>query len=104
MQVEKSQSGAAFVVLSDYILSQGGVVYGVGYADHFRPVHKRATTFEERDEFRGSKYVQSDMTGIIPQIKQDLNEGKLVMFTGTPCQVSGVSSFLERVSCVSVYS
>lgn len=95
-QVDKSQSGAAFVVLSDYILAQGGVVYGVGYKDKFRPVYKRATTVEERDEFRGSKYVQSDMTGIIPQIKQDLKDGKLVMFTGTACQVSAVSSYFGK--------
>ena len=97
-QVDKSQSGAAFVVLSDYILAHGGVVYGVGYKDKFRPVHKRATTVEERDEFRGSKYVQSDMTGIIPQIKQDLKDGKLVMFTGTACQVSAVSTYFGKSS------
>lgn len=97
-QVNKSQSGAAFVVLSDYILAQGGVVYGVGYEDKFSPVHKRATTVEERDEFRGSKYVQSDMTGIIPQIKQDLKDGKLVMFTGTACQVSAVSAYFGKSS------
>ena len=97
-QVDKSQSGAAFVVLSDYILAQGGVVYGVGYEDKFSPVHKRATTVEERDEFRGSKYVQSNMTGIIPQIKQDLKDGKLVMFTGTACQVSAVSTYFGMSS------
>lgn len=93
-EVAKSQSGAAFVVLSDYILSQGGVVYGVGYKDFFRAAHKRATTIEERDEFRGSKYVQSDMTDIFEQVKADLVDGKKVMFTGTPCQVAAVASYI----------
>lgn len=93
-EVAKSQSGGAFVVLSDYILSQGGVVYGVGYKDHFRVAHKRATTKMERDEFRGSKYVQSDMTGIFPLVKQDLENGLLVMFTGTPCQVAALASYI----------
>lgn len=60
-EVMRSRSGAAFAAISDYILEQGGIVYGAGYADHFRVVHKRATTKEERDEFRGSKYVQSDL-------------------------------------------
>lgn len=73
-------------------------MYGVGYEDKFSPVHKRATTVEERDEFRGSKYVQSDMTGIIPQIKQDLKDGRLVMFTGTACQVSAVSAYFGKSS------
>ena len=93
-EVAKSQSGAAFVVLSDYVLSKGGVVYGVGYEDNFRVVHKRATTKDARDEFRGSKYVQSDLSGILPQIKQDLKDGLLVMFSGTPCQVASVASFV----------
>ena len=93
-QVDKSQSGAAFVVLSDDILESGGVVYGVGYKDFFRVAHKRATTEAERDEFRGSKYVQSDMTGIYRLVKQDLLDGKKVMFSGTPCQVAAVASFV----------
>ena len=51
-EVETSRSGAAFIAISDYILEQGGVVYGVGYTDHFRVVHKRATTKEGRDELQ----------------------------------------------------
>ena len=43
-EITASQSGAAFVALSDIILSQGGVVYGAGYTGHFRVVHKKATT------------------------------------------------------------
>lgn len=93
-EVAKSQSGAAFVALSDYILAEGGIVYGVGYKDFFRAAHKRATTYEERDEFRGSKYVQSDMTGIYELIKADLIDGKKVLFSGTPCQVAAVASFI----------
>lgn len=61
-EIETSRSGAAFIAISDYILEQGGVVYGAGYTDHFRVVHKRAATKDERNEFKGSKYVQSDMT------------------------------------------
>lgn len=58
-EVETSRSGAMFVALSDYVLENGGVVYGAGYAGHFRVTHKRALSKEERDEFKGSKYVQS---------------------------------------------
>lgn len=54
-EIAASQSGGAFAFLSDYILEHGGVVYGVGYGEHFRVMHKRATTKEERNEFRGSK-------------------------------------------------
>ena len=95
-EVETSRSGAAFIAISDYILEQGGVVYGAGYTDHFRVVHKRATTKEERDEFKGSKYVQSDMTGVFRQVKKDLRDGLTVLFSGTPCQTSGLNSYVGK--------
>lgn len=93
-QVETSRSGAAFIALSDYVLARGGVVYGAGYTDHFRVVHKRAVTPGERDEFKGSKYVQSDLTDIFRQVRADLKAGLKVMFSGTPCQTSGLASFI----------
>ena len=95
-EVETSRSGAAFIAISDYVLEQGGVVYGAGYADHFRVVHKRAVTKEERDEFKGSKYVQSDLTGVFRQVKQDLKDGFTVLFSGTPCQTAGLNSYIGK--------
>lgn len=95
-EVETSRSGAAFIAISDYILEQGGVVYGAGYAEHFRVVHKRATTKKERNEFKGSKYVQSDMNKVFRQVKDDLRNGLTVLFSGTPCQTSGLNSFVGK--------
>lgn len=95
-EVETSRSGAAFIAISDYILENGGVVYGAGYTDHFRVVHKRATTKEERDEFKGSKYVQSDLRGVFRQVKKDLKEGLTVLFSGTPCQTAGLNSYIGK--------
>ena len=95
-EVETSRSGAAFIALSDYILESGGVVYGAGYNNHFQVVHKRATTKEERDEFKGSKYVQSELDTIFSQVRQDLKNGFTVLFSGTPCQTAGLDSFLSE--------
>ena len=95
-EIETSRSGAAFIAISDYILEQGGVVYGAGYTDHFRVVHKRAATKDERNEFKGSKYVQSDMSGVFRQVKQDLRDGLTVLFSGTPCQTSGLNSYVGK--------
>lgn len=95
-EIETSRSGAAFIAISDYILEQGGVVYGAGYTDHFRVIHKRATTKKERDEFKGSKYVQSDMSGVFRQVKKDLLDGLIVLFSGTPCQTSGLNSYVGK--------
>ncbi len=95
-EIEASRSGAAFIAISDWILARGGVVYGAGYTDHFRVTHKRATTIAERDEFRGSKYVQSDMGNVFNNVKDDLNNGMIVLFSGTPCQTSGLNSYIGK--------
>lgn len=95
-EIETSRSGAAFIAISDYVLEQGGVVYGAGYAEHFRVVHKRATNKEERNEFKGSKYVQSDLRDIFPQVKADLKQGLTVLFSGTPCQTAGLASYIGK--------
>lgn len=94
-EVENSRSGAMFVAITDYIIDNGGVVYGAGYKNHFVVTHKRATSKKERDEFRGSKYVQSELTDIFKSVKNDLKAGLLVCFSGTPCQTAGLRSFLH---------
>lgn len=95
-EIETSRSGAAFIAISDYVLEQGGVVYGAGYAEHFRVIHKRATNKEERNEFKGSKYVQSDLRDIFPKVKADLKQGLTVLFSGTPCQTAGLASYIGK--------
>lgn len=95
-EVATSRSGAAFIAISDYVLENGGVVYGVGYTDHFRVVHKRAITKAECNEFKGSKYVQSDLRGVFRQVKKDLKEGLIVLFSGTPCQTAGLNSYIGK--------
>lgn len=100
-EIETSQSGAAFIALSDWILERGGVVYGVGYTDHFRAIHKRATTKQQRNEFKGSKYVQSDLNTVFFQVKDDLKQDLYVLFSGTPCQTSGLQSYLKSLELMS---
>lgn len=102
-EVETSRSGAAFIALSDVVLNAGGVVYGAGYAEHFRVVHKRAVTRKERDEFKGSKYVQSDLQGVFKQVKKDLRDGLIVLFSGTPCQTAGLASFIGKKLSENLY-
>lgn len=96
---EKSSSGGMFIPLSDWILQNKGVVYGAGYSDDFMVTHKRAVNEEQRDEFVGSKYVQSDMKQIFSDVENDLKLGKEVLFTGTACQVHGLLSYLNRKKC-----
>lgn len=94
-EIVTSRSGAVFIALSDWVLNKNGIIYGAGYTGHFRVVHKRAVTKIERDEFKGSKYVQSDLNTVFKQVKNDLENNQYVMFSGTPCQTAGLRAFLK---------
>lgn len=100
LEIENSRSGAMFIAITDHIIDNGGVVYGAGYKEHFVVTHKRATNKEERNEFRGSKYVQSELNDTFRGIRKDLKDGLLVCFSGTPCQTAGLRSFLDTTRTV----
>lgn len=91
-----SRSGGVFIALSDYILEQNGIIYGSVLNKDFSVSHSRATTKEERDLFKGSKYVQSDMKDTIKNVIEDLKSGRKVLFSGTPCQVGGLLAATEK--------
>ena len=93
-----SQSGGAFTAISDVILDDGGIVYGCRLNEKFEAIHDRAATKAERDLFRGSKYVQSNMGDVYPRVKADLLAGHKVLFSGTPCQISGLKNYLRQVN------
>ena len=90
-----SRSGGVFTAISDYVFSLGGVVYGAKLNEDFTVSHKRAETKNNRNEFRGSKYVQSRLGNTFLSVEKDLNEDKTVLFSGTPCQVAGLVKFLK---------
>ncbi len=90
----KSTSGGMFSVLANKVLEDNGVIYGVRYAEDFTVIHDRAETEDEYARFRGSKYVQSELGNCFAQVKEDLRNGKKVLFTGTPCQIAGLKTFL----------
>ena len=85
-----SSSGGIFTALSDKILSENGAVIGAMFNENMDVVHRAAQSTAERDKMRGSKYIQSDTSGIYTEIRELLKEGKEVLFTGTPCEAAAV--------------
>ncbi len=102
--VKDSTSGGAFSVFAEYVFERFGVVYGAGYDDKMNVVCKKASDMEEAAQMRGSKFVQSELNEVFSEIKDTLAENVLVMFTGTPCQVAGLLSYLgnkpDNLICV----
>ena len=91
-----SSSGGVFSILAEYIIKRRGVVYGAAYGAHLKVKHIRITSVDEVQKLRGSKYVQSDFLGVYSNVKQDLLEGNLVLFSGTPCQIAGLKMYLKK--------
>ena len=93
--IKNSSSGGAFTVLTDYFIKQmHGVVYGCVLDEHLRACHIRTDSCVLRDKMRGSKYIQSNIGDSYIQVKKDLTDGLKVLFSGTPCQIQALYSFL----------
>lgn len=91
-----STSGGFFTAIGEYVINNGGIVYGASFDKNFKVNHTKAVKVEELKKFRKSKYVQSNLNNIFREIKEDLLNGRLVCFSGTPCQVAGLNSFLGK--------
>lgn len=94
----KSSSGGIGTLLAQYYVEHNGIVYGCAFLSPMRVKHIRCTSVDDIVKLRGSKYVQSDLTEILPLIKKDLRNGKDVLFIGTPCQVAGIKSRFKKYS------
>lgn len=109
----KSTSGGVFATIAKEVIFRGGVVYGVSLTENLRAKHIKISSIEELDSIRGSKYIQSDPGNTFKMVKKDLLTGKLVCYSGTPCQIYGLSNYLQdnydnllliEVACFSVAS
>ena len=91
----QSTSGGVFSALAGHILAQRGVVYGAAFDETFRLSHICVEKAEDLPRLRGAKYVQSDLKNCFKEIKDRLDLGKTVLFSGTPCQVDGLRQYLR---------
>ena len=92
----KSTSGGAFFALAKKTIQSGGVVFGAAFKDgsNWDVWHTEAHDLSQLDALRESKYVQSRIGDSYIKVKDYLLEGKKVLFSGTPCQIAGLHSFL----------
>lgn len=92
----QSTSGGAFTVLSDGIFALSGIVFGTVYDDTFKAMIVQGDNAVIRNKMRGSKYVESDVGQSYCECAEALKKKTPVLFTGTPCQIGGLVSFLRK--------
>ena len=91
----KSTSGGAFLLFAQYVIDQDGVVYGASFDDNFIVGHIRCDNYKDLQKLQKSKYVQSNIRGVYQDLANDLKDGRIVLFTGTACQCSGIKAYLK---------
>lgn len=91
-----STSGGTFTALARWIFQRGGAVFGAAYQADFSVAHCMVTTEEELPRLRTAKYAQSVLGDTFRQAKALLDEGKYVLFSGTPCQIGGLLAYLRK--------
>ena len=92
----QSSSGGVFTALAEKTIDEGGVVFGVGFDQHWTARHLYAETHDQLAALRGSKYVQSEVGDSYRQAEGFLKSGRKVLFSGTPCQIAGLKRYLQR--------
>lgn len=92
----KSSSGGIFTPIAESIISKGGIVFGAAFDENWNVYHTYTDTIEGLSKFRGSKYVQSRIGDSFVKAKEFLQNNKIVLFTGTPCQIAGLKRFLKK--------
>lgn len=91
-----SSSGGIFSLLAEKVIAQGGVVFGAKFDAEWKVVHDFTETLEGLSAFRGSKYVQSYIGDSFLKVQNFLNQNRIVLFSGTPCQIAGLKNFLRK--------
>lgn len=93
---ENSSSGGIFTSIAECIIKNGGVVFGATFNEYWEVRHIYVEAITDLSKFRGSKYVQSNLEGVYQSVKSILLTGRQVLFSGTPCQIAGLRSFLRE--------
>lgn len=94
---EKSASGGAFSVFAEYVIKEKrGGVYGASFDEKWAVKHTYINNIGDLDKLRGSKYLQSDIGDTYIDCKTRLDKGETILFSGTPCQISGLKLYLRK--------
>lgn len=91
-----SSSGGAFHYFATKIIEQNGFIMGAGFNEEWKVTHQEATSLKELENLKRSKYVQSDINNTYQRTQELLKKGEIVLFTGTPCQIAGLHSYLRK--------
>lgn len=97
--LKESSSGGAYTRIVTTIINNlqcEYAIYGAAWTNELYVKHIRVNSIEDIVAFNGSKYLRSDIQGVYQLIEKDIRENRFIIFSGTPCQISGLKKYLEN--------
>lgn len=91
-----SSSGGLFPEIAKLILNNSGVVFGACLKEDLSLKHVKIENIDNLSRIMGSKYIQSGVGGSYKEVLKELKNGKKVLFSGTPCQISALNTFTNH--------
>lgn len=92
-QRKVSTSGGSFAAMATTILDRGGIVCGAAIENN-RVRHIFVNSLQQLPLIQGVKYIQSNLEGIYQQVLKYINGHKIILFSGTPCQIAALYTYL----------
>lgn len=92
----QSSSGGIFTSIAEKFIAEEGIVFGARFDKSWEIVHSYTNNKEDLVYFRGSKYIQSRIGDAYKQAESFLKQGRKVLFSGTPCQISALKHYLNK--------
>lgn len=93
-QAIKSASGGIFAAIAETVIKNDGIIYGAAFSGNWGVHHISVDKLEDLIALQGSKYAHSEIGRIFHEVKDELQTGRQVLFSGTPCQIDGLKAYL----------
>lgn len=93
---QKTSTAGFFYLSAQHVLQQGGKVYGAAWTKDWHVHHIGIEKMEDLPLLCGSKYLQSNIENTYQEVKNDLDQGRKVLYSGCPCQIAGLYAYLGK--------
>ena len=94
----QSTSGGAFSAIAAAYCDENTIIFGACFDKNLKVRHESVKGTNEISKFRKSKYVKSELGDSFKKVKNALEQGNKVLFSGTPCQISALYAYLGKRS------
>lgn len=92
-----SASGGAATAFAEVVIQNSGCVFGSAYTDDYKDaVYVKVDDLKDLERIKSSKYIETRKGNIFQNVLEELKTGRQVLFTGLPCDIGGIKSYVGK--------